>query len=144
MAKPASTTNDYDPQIVNALLGKIDGFDRDLMSERGSYMSTCRNIRKSIKAVYDEAKAHGIPTKELKTLVEIRYNERKNIELYNGLEGEQQENLARLAATERVKDLPLWRASFEKSKPGVDVARTAAGEHPDSGKDWERGFKPLN
>lgn len=145
MAKPANQTNDYDPQIVNALLGKIDGYDRDLMSERGSYMSTCRGIRENIKAVYDEAKAQGIPTKELRTLVKIRHNERKNIELFSELESDQQDNLARLAATEKVKDLPLWRASFEpKPKPGVDIARHAAGEHPDSGKDWEKGFKPLN
>jgi Uncharacterized protein conserved in bacteria (DUF2312) len=145
MAKPANQTNDYDPHVINALLGKIDGYDRDLLSERGSYMATCRGIRESMKAVYDEAKTAGIPTKELRTLVAIRKNERKNTELFNELEGDQQDNLARLAATEKVKDLPLWRASFDnKPAPGVDIARTASGEHPDSGKDWERGFKPLN
>jgi hypothetical protein len=147
MAKPANQTNDYDPHVVNSILGKIDGFDRDLMSERGSYMSKCRSIRESMRAVYDDAKAAGIPTKELRTLVKIRHNERKNSELFAELEGEQQDNLARLAATEKVKDLPLWRVSFEKKPvPGVDVARHAAGEHPDSGFDNAKhaNFKPLN
>jgi len=128
MAKPAHTTNDFDPIIVNALLGKIDGFDTDLLSERGSYMSKCRNIRENIKAVYDEAKAHGVPSKELRTLVKIRKGERRNAELFNELEADQQHTLAMLAATEKVKDLPLWRASG-KSMPGWDVART--GEHPE-------------
>jgi hypothetical protein len=146
MAKPAHASNDFDPTIVNALLGKIDGFEVDLMSERGSYMSKCRNIRENIKGVYDDAKTQGIPTKELKTLVKIRKNERKNIEMYNDLEADQQHALAMLAATEKVKDLPLWRvAADRKPVPGVDVART--GEHPDPMFDdnvKHANFKPLN
>ena len=128
MAKPAHTTNDFDPIIVNALLGKIDGFDTDLLSERGSYMSKCRNIRENIKAVYDEAKAHGVPSKELRTLVKIRKGERRNAELFNELEADQQHTLAMLAATEKVKDLPLWRAAA-KPVAGWDVERT--GQHPE-------------
>lgn len=128
MAKPANATNDFDPIVVNALLGKIDGFDADLMSERGSYMSKCRNIRENIKAVYDDAKAQGVPSKELRTLVKIRKHERKSVELFNELEADQQQALAMLAATEKVKDLPLWRAAA-KPVPGWDVART--GEHPE-------------
>lgn len=145
MAKPANATNSFDPDVVTSLLGKIDTFDADLLSERGSYMQKCRSIRESIQSVYDEAKAAGIPKKELGTLVKIRKNEKKNIALYNDLEADQQHVLAMLAATERVSDLPLWRSAKERSSvPGQDVARHAAGEHPDSGKDWESGFKPLN
>ncbi len=130
MAKPAHATNDFDPKVVNGLLGKIDGFDVDLMSERSSYMSKCRNIRESIKAVYDEAKVQGVPGKELRVLVKIRSNERKNAALYGELEADQQQTLAMLAATEKVADLPLWRSAKERKPiPGVDVART--GEHSD-------------
>jgi uncharacterized protein (UPF0335 family) len=148
MAKAANTSNDFDPHIVNALLRKIDGFDVDLVSERSSYMSKCRNIRESMKAVYDEAKAHGVPQKELRTLVKIRHKEREAAKLYNELETEQQENLAMLAATEKVADLPLWRAAKDRRPvPGVDVARSASGEHPepmfeDNAK--HANFKPLN
>lgn len=143
MAKPANATNDFDPQVVNSLLGKIDGYDADLLSERGSYMSKCRNIRETIQGVYDEAKAAGIPKKELSTLVKIRKNEKRNIELYADLEADQQHTLAMLAATEKVKDLPLWRAAERKPIPGVDVARS--GQHPEPMFDEDpQGLKNAN
>lgn len=129
MAKPAAASNQYDPDVVSNLLGKIDGFDNDLDSEKGSYMSRCRNIRESQKAVYDEAKALGVPGKELRVLVRIRKHERASAKLYNELENDQQVNLAMLAATEKVADLPLWRSAADrKSVRGVDVAAT--GENP--------------
>jgi len=143
MAKPAHTSNDFDPVTVNALLGKIDGFDTDLMTERASYMSRCRNIRESQKAVYDEAKAAGVPSKELRILVKIRDKERAAAKLYNELEADQQHILAMLAATEKVADLPLWRASA-KSVPDWDVARS--GQHPEPMFDQglqHANFKPL-
>lgn len=130
MAKPANTTNDFDPVVVNALLGSIDGFDSDLESERASYMSKCRNIRESISAVYDDAKSKGVPQKELRTLVKIRRKEREAAKLYQELEADQQHVLAMLAATEKVADLPLWRAATgHKPIVGWDVVRT--GEHPE-------------
>jgi len=131
MAKPANATNQYDPAVVNNLLGKIDGFDGDLDSEKGSYMSRCRNIRESIKAVYDEAKAQGVPQKELRTLVKIRKHERASAKLYHELENDQQINLAMLAATEKVADLPLWRSAADrKPVPGVDVEKTGQTKNP--------------
>jgi hypothetical protein len=127
MAKPAHASNDFDPVVVNHLLAKIDGLDKDKSSEHASYMSKVRNILESQKAVYDEGKAAGIPAKELRTLVKIRHAERKAASLYEELEPDQQHILAMLAATEKVADLPLWRASA-KSVPGWDVARS--GQHP--------------
>ena len=122
----------------------------DLLSERGSYMAKCRGIRESIQAVYDEARAAGVPKKELSTLVKIRKNEQRNIALYNDLESDQQQTLAMLAATEKVADLPLWRSATERTRrpiPGVDVVRT--GEHPDPMFDDPQGlgnakFKKLD
>lgn len=114
MAKPANATNTFDPEIVNPILGKIDGYFADLASERGASMSRCRNIRESISNVYKEAKAVGIPTKELRTLVKIRSNEAANQRLYEELETDQQVTLAMLASTEKVKDLPLWRAAADE------------------------------
>ena len=111
MAKPASTTNDFDPEVVQEILGKIDGFESDLRSRHGDYMKDCRNIRESISNVYREAKARGIPTKELRTLVKIRTNEAKNRRLYEDLESDQQHALSMLATAEGVKELPLWRAA---------------------------------
>src|SRR5258708_6089052 len=65
MAKAADTSNQFDTAVVQNLVGKIEDFFVDLDSERGTYMQRCRNIRESISAVYDEAKARGIPKKEL-------------------------------------------------------------------------------
>lgn len=124
MAKPATTTNAFDPEIVNAALHKIDGFFADLASERGASMSRCRNIRESISNVYKEAKAQGIPTKELRTLVKIRANEASNQRLYEELETDQQATLAMLASTELVRDLPLWRAA------AVDVSQKQSQPKP--------------
>ncbi len=112
MAKPAAqTTNDFDPDLVQEILGKIDGFYSDLTSRHSSYMSDCRNIRESISNVFKEAKARGVPTKELRSLVKIRQNEEKNRRIYEDLEREQQQILSMLATAEGVKDLPLWRAA---------------------------------
>ena len=127
MAKPANSSNAFDPDVVNNLLGKIDGYDADLDSMKGSYMASCRNVRENIKAVYEQGKASGIPEKELRTLVRIRKNERKNQRLFHDLESDQQEVLKMLAATEKVKDLPLWRASFDRGTRTDDDGATV---HP--------------
>ncbi|WP_063685589.1 GapR family DNA-binding domain-containing protein [Bradyrhizobium stylosanthis] len=111
MAKAANTTNDFEPEVVQELLGKIDGYHADLASERGTFMKTCRSIRESISNVYTEAKARGIPQKELRSLVKIRLNEAKNRRIYEELEADQQQTLSMLATAEGVKDLPLWRAA---------------------------------
>ncbi|TAI59989.1 GapR family DNA-binding domain-containing protein, partial [Bradyrhizobium sp. Leo170] len=66
--------------------------------------------------VYKEAKARGVPTKELRSLVKIRDNEQKNREIYEELEADQQQVLAMLAVAEGVKDLPLWRAAAMNSE----------------------------
>jgi uncharacterized protein (UPF0335 family) len=111
MAKPASTTNNFEPEVVQEVLAKIDGYHSDLLSERGSSMARCRNIRESISNCYKEAKARGIPSKELRSLVKIRENEAKNRQIYADLEADQQQILSMLATAEGVKDLPLWRAA---------------------------------
>jgi uncharacterized protein (UPF0335 family) len=132
MAKPATQSNQFDPAVVNAILGKIDNFYAELASERGSYMSTCRGIRENIRAVFEDAKAQGVPTKELRTLVKIRESEAKARKLYDDLESDQQETLKMIAATEQVKDLPLWRSAEDRGKPipGVDVERTGQNPNP--------------
>jgi len=112
MAKSATSTNNFDPAIVNSILGKLDDYDAQLLSMRGAYMADCRRVRESMKGVYDDAKMSGIPTKPLKALMEIRKNEKKNNEIYRDkLEEEEQEQLRILAATEKVMDLPLWASA---------------------------------
>src|SRR5258705_11972535 len=100
MAKSAKSTNDFEPEVVQEILAKIDGFGKDLKSKHGEYMKQCRNIRESISNCYKEAKARGIPTKELRSLVKIRINEAKNHHIYGKLEPEQQQVLSMLATAE--------------------------------------------
>ncbi len=115
MAKPANASNQFDSAILGSLLAKIDGFEADLASERGASMSRCRNIRESISNVFKEAKAQGIPGKELRILCKIRKNEANNVKLYEELEPDQQANLEMLAAvTAEVMDLPLWKSSADR------------------------------
>jgi Uncharacterized protein conserved in bacteria (DUF2312) len=129
MAKPATMTNQYDKTILNSLLNKIDGFHADLASESGTYMQKCRNIRESIQGVFEEAKAAGIPQKELRTWIKIRQNEAKNAKLYDELEPDQQHNLQMIAeATEKVRDLPLWKHSFDEDH-GTKTDDTGAMKH---------------
>jgi len=112
MAKPANTTiNSFDAELVQSILAKIDRYEADLLSERGESMAACRNIRDSIRGVYEDAKAQGIPTKELRALWKISKYEAKNKQIYAELERDQQEVLSMLATAEGVKDLPLWRAA---------------------------------
>lgn len=127
MAKPAHATNQYDRTVLNSLLKKVDGFHADLESERGTYMQKCRNIRESIQAVYEEAKAAGVPGKELRTWVRIRINEARSKKLFDELERDQQINLQLIAeATEKVADLPLWRHVAEQ---GTTTDDTGALKH---------------
>lgn len=147
MAKPATASNQFDPDVVNNLLGKIDGYDADLDSEKGSYMKKCRDIRERMNAVFEEAKAHGVPQKELRVLVKIRKHEKSSKKLFLELEHDQQEALKLLAATEKVKDLPLWRAAFEDR--GTHTDDTGATQHAKPMFDEPEGienaqFKKLN
>ena len=131
MAKQATHSNHFDADIVNGALSRIDELDKELASAQGAYMSTCRGFRDQIKQVIEEAREKGIPSKEFRALVSIRRLEAKTRKIAAGLEPDQQDTLAMLAATEKVMDLPLWRVTREpipEREPGVDVAREAAGE----------------
>jgi len=75
--QPRAGTNGFDPDVLHALVDRIEGVVEDLLSERGSYMSKCRSMREDIANIYDEAKARGIPTKPLKKAVKARELTRK-------------------------------------------------------------------
>lgn len=109
MAKPAKQTNDFESAVVQRLLSKLDGYDGDLASEKGSYMNRCRTIRDAIAGVYDEAKAQGVPKRELKILKKIRDHDKAQQKLITELEPEDRETLAMLArATGEPRQLSLF------------------------------------
>lgn len=124
MAKSATHSNDFDPAFVNSVLAQLDAKDFELSSEQGSYRARRGAIQDEIKSIYDLAKGHGVPTIALKALMTIRRNERKNVQIFTNLEADSQETLARLAATEKVKDLPLWRSAEDrKALPPADLVK---------------------
>ncbi|PYF05005.1 hypothetical protein BJ122_102231 [Rhodopseudomonas faecalis] len=117
MAKPAAASNSYDPELVKSLVNKIEGYVVDLNSERGKYMKACRSIRESISGVYQEAKARGIPKKELRIMIDTRAKLAAARATIEELERDQQETILMLAeAFGEAADLPLFKAAIEASE----------------------------
>ena len=114
MAKDASETNNYSAEIVQDLVSRIEGTFEDLDSARGRYMQECGVLRKRIAGIYDEAKARGVPKKELRTFVSARMTMAKARKLLDELEDDQRETVELLAeAFGDSADLPLFRAKLD-------------------------------
>jgi hypothetical protein len=117
MAKPADAKNTFDPAVVKSLVGKIEGYFDDIESERGSYMRRCRSIRESITAVYDEAKARGVPRKELRAFIKGRQRLEKARKVLADLEAEERETVELLAeAFGDAADLPLFESKIKRTE----------------------------
>jgi len=107
----------YDTDLVHSLVGRIEGLFGDLLSEQGTYMARCRNIRESIAGVYEEAKVRGVPKKELKKVIETRKLEAKIRSLYEDLETESQEAFDQIMdALGDYADTPLGQAAVTKAE----------------------------
>lgn len=116
MAKPANTPNTYDPDVVKNLVSRIEGYHTDLASERGAYMNRCRSIREDIDGVLEEAKARGVPKKELRTLVRARQKLEAARRVIDELEPEQRTTVEMLAeAFGDAQDLPLFKSAIDKA-----------------------------
>jgi hypothetical protein len=123
MAKAADASNTFDPALIQNLVGKIEGYFSDLDSERGTYMQRCRGIRESISAVYDEAKARGVPKKELRVFVNGRQALEKARRVLADLEAEQRETVEMLAeAFGDAADLPLFANKIKRTADGAATA----------------------
>ena len=128
MAKPADSTNAFDPKVVQNLVNKIDKLFSDIDSERGRYMKRCRDIRESIQAVYDEGKARNIPKKELRVFVTARIKLEKARKVLEDLEADQRETVEMLAeAFGDAADLPLFQSKLSRAASGDGKA---ADLHP--------------
>jgi uncharacterized protein (UPF0335 family) len=126
MAKAATAVvHEFDPELVQSILAKIDNLKADLLRERGSSMSRCRGIHESIQNTYKEAKARGIPTRPLRALVKIREREEANRQQYSELEPDDQTAVSLLATAEGMQDLPLWRAAATAEAAAANGTRPA-------------------
>jgi Arc/MetJ-type ribon-helix-helix transcriptional regulator len=114
---PAAATNGFDREKLQDIVGRIEQCFADLLSERGAYMNRCRGIREGITAAYDDAKAQGIPKKELRALVKTRELERKIAAQFAELEADEQQNYQMIQeALGDFADSPLGAAAVERAK----------------------------
>src|SRR6202030_3317563 len=136
--QPRAGTNGFDPDVLHALVDRIEGVVEDLLSERGSYMSKCRSMREDIANIYDEAKARGIPTKPLKKAVKARELTRKIEALrvdFDLIERETYDQIRH--ALGDLADTPLGEAAA-KGSPGAPDAEPSAAN-----AEALKGIKPL-
>lgn len=115
-------SNSFDHDQLKSIVSRIDGCFAELLSERGAYMARCRSIREGITAAYDDAKAAGIPKKELKTLVKTRELERKIADQIEKLEADERETYDMIVeALGDFANLPLGQAALRSAKAGEEV-----------------------
>lgn len=68
----AAKINGFDKKLVKGFAERIDTIEKDMASEKGSYMVTIKGMRADIALIYDEAKDKNIPKKELKAAMRKR------------------------------------------------------------------------
>lgn len=118
MAQPKKG-NGFDRDVLQSLVGRIEGCLADLLSERGAYMNRCRGIREGITAVYDDAKDHGVPKKELKALIRTRELERKIEQTKADLEADEAATFEQLQdALGDFGNTPLGQAALDGARRG--------------------------
>jgi uncharacterized protein (UPF0335 family) len=120
-------TNGLNKEDVRSAVAAIEGFKRDLESEKGAYMNRCRGIRDSITAAYDDAKEHGVPKKALRTVIKFRERDRKNAEDRAALEQDDLNSVEMVeAALGDFGDTPLGAATLDRARRGQALDSLAA------------------
>jgi len=119
MAKSANSPEQFTPDVVQNIVGRIQAYHADLESERGGYMRRCRSIREDIEGVFTEAKARGLPAKPLRTLIKLTQKVDGAKVIVENLEPDQRELLAMLikAAGDTVKGQLDLFADLTPEKP---------------------------
>lgn len=115
------TTNGFDSQKTKSYVDRIENIEAEIASERGKFMARCKELRKDISDVLDEAKSDGIPKKALRAVIKTRAIQAKIENIREDLEGEDQDNydLIRHAIGD-LADLPLGKAALERAAAAVD------------------------
>lgn len=110
---PAGVGHNGLPEKGKEFVQRVETLNRDLASEKGTYMATCKGIREDIKLVLTEAAKAGITRKTIKTAVKVRDLERKAAEARGDLDIADQDMLdnIRLALGD-LAELPLGQAAL--------------------------------
>lgn len=119
-------------ELARAIKG-LDAIDADLLSEQGSYMNTCRNIRQGAHIIYERADSYGIPKKILKDIMSARKLDKRRRAIRDGLDMVAKATYDEIA--EKIgafKTTPLGEAALRgapgapKEKDPVEAAKTDA------------------
>jgi len=109
------TSNTIPQEKIEPHIRKIESYLRDLASERGSYMHTCRGLRDGIKEAIKEAHEDGIPRASMKAAVKTLKAQRTLNEIRQELESDMCEIHDQIVeAVEGLEDLPLGIAAVER------------------------------
>lgn len=124
MAKKAKDVSNqlqgYDPGLVQGLLKRLEGCAAELLSERGSYMKKCRDLRETMAGIYEEATARGVPGKALKKLFKAQEALAKVTADIEELEDEAREAVLGIAQAGEVKPV-LDLFGFAAGTPDANV-----------------------
>jgi uncharacterized protein (UPF0335 family) len=130
-------SNALDADKVRRYVGTIEEYERDLESKKGAYMAECKSVRSDISDIYVEAKAQGVPMKELKRVVKTRVLERRTKKLRDDLDSDGQENYDQIIhALGGLAELPLGAIVADRARSKRDATEGNVVA-------LEKGIKPL-
>jgi hypothetical protein len=140
----AETTNGIDPALAKQFVGAIQAKFGELLSERGSYMATCKAIRGDIKDLKEAANGKGIPRRALNLLLKELDLEKKLKELRDEAEEDVSAitDMIREALGEDFSEMPLGNAAIqaaEAAKASKAAKASAQSSEPKRGRGRPKG-----
>lgn len=97
MAKEIGSTNGFKPSEVQSFLTRIGNVQSEIRSVKASNAKRCQELNDDINEILDEAKAAGIPKRELKALIKVKDLTDKIEAIREDLEEDEQETFDQLA-----------------------------------------------
>lgn len=97
MAKEISGHNGFKPTEVQSFVKRVENINEQIRTVKAENAKRCRELLDEIKEVLDEAKAAGLPKKELKAQLKAIDLARKLEAVRDDLEPDEQEVFDQLA-----------------------------------------------
>lgn len=108
-------SNGYDGEVLKRFVGEIERHHAQILSYKGEHAQRVKSVQEMISDVYDRAKDHGVPKKELKMVIKERDLTKKIEQLRGDLEPEQAETFDQIKhALGMIADLPLGEATLAR------------------------------
>lgn len=117
MTTPGHNGGGITPERVKEAVGRIENLAEQKLALHMAYMADCAVINEDIAGIYDDAKEHGIPKKELKKVVKTREMQRKMDAIREDLEDDARETYDQIRhALGDLADLPLGEATLARQQ----------------------------